>query len=65
MVGGFDWNCDNALAPSFSPPFSNNVSSTFDGWLIGVGLEYATTNNWTAKFECHYIGFGADRRRDG
>lgn len=34
-------------------------SATLDGLLIGVGLEYAFTRNWTAKFEYDYLGFAA------
>ncbi len=34
-------------------------SATLDGLLIGIGLEYAFLNNWTAKFEYDYLGFGA------
>ena len=36
-----------------------NASATLDGLLIGLGLEYGITNNWTAKFEYDYIGFNA------
>jgi outer membrane immunogenic protein len=34
-------------------------SATLDGLLIGIGLEYAFLNNWTAKFEYDYLGFAA------
>ena len=27
--------------------------------MIGIGLEYAFANNWTAKFEYDYLGFAA------
>jgi opacity protein-like surface antigen len=33
------------------------TSATLDGLLIGLGLEYAFFNNWTAKFEYDYLGF--------
>ena len=26
------------------------------GWMVGIGLEYALTNNWTAKVEYDFIG---------
>ena len=26
--------------------------------LIGVGFEYALTDNWTTKFEYNYIDYG-------
>jgi outer membrane immunogenic protein len=28
------------------------------GWLVGAGLEYAFTNNWTVKLEYDYLGLG-------
>jgi outer membrane immunogenic protein len=55
--GAFDWNsaqvniCGNICSVTTG-------SATLDGLLIGVGLEYAFTNNWTAKFEYDYLGFG-------
>jgi len=62
VFGGFDWN-----AAEVSSSFNNcrtfctvtQGSATLDGLLIGLGLEYAFTNNWTAKFEYDYLGFNA------
>jgi outer membrane immunogenic protein len=57
-AGRFEWNsafvnfCGNFCS-------TNQGSATLDGLLIGVGLEYAFLNNWTAKFEYDYLGFGA------
>jgi opacity protein-like surface antigen len=31
---------------------------TRPGWIIGAGLEYALTNNWSAKLEYNYSDFG-------
>lgn len=60
--GGFDWNYQNAGQP-FNPgvplAFSERASRTLDGLLVGVGVEYAFANNWTAKFEYDYLGFAA------
>jgi outer membrane immunogenic protein len=53
VFGGFDWNFANRIG------YSNQASDTLNGLLIGLGLEYAVTNNWTAKFEYDYLGFGA------
>ncbi|MBI5319317.1 outer membrane beta-barrel protein [Bradyrhizobium sp.] len=53
VFGGFDWNYNTAFG------YSNRASATLDGLLIGLGLEYAFLNNWTAKFEYDYLGFGA------
>jgi outer membrane immunogenic protein len=55
VFGGFDWNYADALPGTYR----NQASATLDGLLIGLGLEYAFTNNWTAKFEYDYLGFGA------
>jgi outer membrane immunogenic protein len=31
-------------------------SNTASGWLVGAGIEYAFTNNWTVKLEYDYLG---------
>jgi outer membrane immunogenic protein len=53
--GKFDYAFDNSF-PGFSRSTSGNA--TFTGVLIGAGLEYALTDNWTAKFEYNYLDFG-------
>jgi outer membrane immunogenic protein len=55
VAGGFSWSTNYIT----NPTFQNYGSSTLNGLLIGVGLEYAVTNNWTVKFEYDYLGFGA------
>jgi outer membrane immunogenic protein len=53
--GKFDYNS------SFTSTFSSTTitgSSTITGVLIGVGFEYALTDNWTTKFEYNYIDYG-------
>jgi outer membrane immunogenic protein len=35
-----------------------NCSNNSGGWLIGAGLEYAITNNWTVKLEYDYLRLG-------
>src|SRR6476646_5307242 len=52
VFGGFDWNASVPLG-------SIQGSATLNGLLIGLGLEYAFTNNWTAKFEYDYLGFNS------
>ena len=45
----------------FSSTFTNTTvtgSATIVGVLIGVGFEYALTDNWTTKFEYNYIDYG-------
>jgi outer membrane immunogenic protein len=35
-----------------------NCGNNTGGWLLGLGLEYAFTNNWTVKAEYDYLGLG-------
>jgi outer membrane immunogenic protein len=42
-------------------PTTFTASSTRAGYVLGAGIEYAFTQNWTAKIEYNYFGFG-DRR---
>lgn len=39
-----------------------SASTTFTrtGWTAGAGLEYALAQNWTAKIEYDYLGFGSE-----
>lgn len=30
------------------------------GWVVGAGLEYALTSNWSAKLEYQYLHFGSE-----
>jgi outer membrane immunogenic protein len=57
VAGAFDWNL--ASIGTRSGGLSNQGSATLEGLLIGIGLEYAFFDNWTAKFEYDYLGFGA------
>ena len=52
--GRFSWDSTDR--------FNNaaNASATLNGLLIGLGLEYGVTANWTAKFEYDYLGFNAE-----
>ena len=60
VAGAFDWNWATL---GLAAGFSNQGSATLDGLLIGVGLEYAFFDNWTAKFEYDYLGFDAKNVR--
>ncbi|WP_296577182.1 outer membrane protein [Phreatobacter sp.] len=40
---------------------TTNATTTRAGYVLGAGVEYAFTPNWTAKVEYNYYGFG-DRR---
>jgi outer membrane immunogenic protein len=39
--------------------FGTNTSRTRTGGMFGVGIEYAFTNNWTAKLEYDYIAINS------
>jgi outer membrane immunogenic protein len=57
VAGRFDWNAADVNCGNFCT--STQGGATLDGLLIGLGLEYAFFNNWTAKFEYDYLGFGS------
>ena len=40
-------------------PLTGNTTSNV-GWTIGGGVEYAFTNNWTAKIEGLYVDTGEE-----
>jgi outer membrane immunogenic protein len=37
---------------------SISVDETVSGWMLGIGAEYALSNNWTAKIEYNMMDFG-------
>lgn len=47
---------DNRIDFAGGPSFRD--SSTKTGYVVGGGLEYAISRNWTAKAEYLYLGFG-------
>ena len=53
--GKFDYD-EHSTSLFFSA--SATGSATITGVLIGVGFEYALTDNWTTKFEYNYIDYG-------
>jgi outer membrane immunogenic protein len=38
--------------------FSSGGGNSRGGWLLGGGIEYAISNNWSLKGEYNYIGLG-------
>ena len=38
--------------------FNGDGSRTLSGWMVGVGIEYAFSDNWSGKFEFDHIGLG-------
>jgi opacity protein-like surface antigen len=53
--GKFDYTRDLALEDH---SLSIRGNAVIPGVLIGVGFEYALTDNWTTKFEYNYIDYG-------
>lgn len=44
----------------FAGVSSANADKMRTGWTAGAGLEYALAENWTAKVEYDYLGFGKE-----
>ena len=67
--GGAAWT-NNSHQVNFNIPFGLTtipggllLMSTNElrwGWMAGVGVEYAFTDNWSAKIEYNYMDLGAD-----
>lgn len=56
VKGGGAWEKDEYSA--VAGPFVGSASQTRSGWTVGVGGEYAFTNNFTGFIEYNYYGFG-------
>jgi outer membrane immunogenic protein len=50
----------NLIAPNAGTIYPGSKSATRVGWVIGGGLEYAMTANWSAKLEGLYIDLGEE-----
>jgi outer membrane immunogenic protein len=60
--GGFAW-ANEDHAQTFTPvggptALVSSTSATHTGWTVGAGLEYALSDNWSAKVEYNYIDLG-------
>jgi outer membrane immunogenic protein len=44
--------------------FSVNASNTNSGWLVGGGVEYGFTPNWTMRVEYDHLGLSNLTRRE-
>jgi outer membrane immunogenic protein len=53
--GKFDYSTDRSFSNGSD---TERGDAIFTGVLIGVGFEYALTDNWTTKFEYNYIDYG-------
>lgn len=47
----------STFTPVGGPTLTDNTDRI--GWTAGAGLEYALTQNWTARVEYDYLGFGS------
>src|SRR5215472_17130885 len=56
--GGGGWVHDSVTLTDVSPAgtFSIDASDTRGGWLVGAGIEYGFTTNWTGRVEYDHIG---------
>jgi outer membrane immunogenic protein len=53
---GGGWVHDSATLTSVATGFSVGASDTKGGWLLGAGIEYGFTPNWTMRLEYDHLG---------
>jgi outer membrane immunogenic protein len=60
--GGAAWTNDNyqVLMNPAALPLLFSVNELRWGWMVGIGVEYAFTDNWSAKIEYNYMDLGTD-----
>lgn len=56
---GGAWADVSVSATAFGMPLGS-AGGTASGWVAGLGAEYAFRNNWSAKIEYNFFGFGSD-----
>ena len=58
VKGGGGWVHDKATVTDVSAngAFSASISDTKGGWVVGGGIEYGFTPNWTGKVEYQHLG---------
>ena len=58
-----DWSSTVAFAGPNVQNGSVSFGDTEFGWMVGVGLEYGFTPNWSAKIEYNFMSFDLDESR--
>src|SRR5262252_159492 len=61
VKGGGGWVHDTAsatVADAAGAAFSGSLSDSRGGWVVGAGIEYGFTPNWTGKVEWQHLGLG-------
>jgi outer membrane immunogenic protein len=53
---GGGWVGNNATITNLATGSSATSSNTNSGWMLGAGVEYAFTPNWTVEIEYDYLG---------
>lgn len=63
VKGGGAVASDRFAVAAVGPPLVDVQAATVTrwGWMVGVGIEYAFTNNWSIKAEYNYLDFGRYR----
>jgi outer membrane immunogenic protein len=53
---GGGWVRNSATVTDLTTGASVSSSATNNGWMLGAGIEYGITPNWTVKLEYDYLG---------
>jgi outer membrane immunogenic protein len=62
-VAWMDWSASAVATGAFVGAATGGNTET--GYVIGAGLEYGFTPNWSAKLEYNYLDFGTERVATG
>ncbi len=60
VKGGVAWADEDHWMSNAGVAFTNKSGDTRTGWMVGVGVEYAFWQNWSAKIEYNFMDFGTD-----